>query len=168
MAIRITKDDVKGLEAIPVGDYECILDKVDMRPSKSSGELCYYIDWAVADGDYDGRVLFDTVSTSPQAFWKLSQLLEATEHDAFGEFLDSGDDEMDIELDEEEILEHLASFSGRVSIRVKHQEYQGDKQARVARVKPSTARAVDQLIEDNDYDSTGDQQIQITEDEIPF
>lgn len=156
MAITITKDDTKGLEAVPIGDYECELDKVEMRMAPS-GFPCFYINWAIVGDDCDGRILFDTISTSPQSFPFLSRLLEATGHDAFGSFLDSDDDEAQIELDEKEILEHLASFSQRVSIRVKHQKYQGDMQARVARIRASTARAVDQLLDDD-----------LPEDEVPF
>lgn len=83
-----------SFEPLPEGQYDCIIDRVEVRESNSSEHN--YLNWelSVQDDDYEGRKLWMITSLSPRALFRLKDVLMA-----LGVIED--DDEIEIEWDDE-------------------------------------------------------------------
>jgi len=91
--MNINFADVEGgFETIPEGPYPIVVEKAEVRESKSSDNN--YLNWemTITDGEYEGRKLWMITSFSPKALFRLKDVFEA---------LDLLEDEMDLEWDED-------------------------------------------------------------------
>lgn len=83
-----------SFEPLPEGEYEVIIDRVEVRESKSSDND--YLNWemTVQDDEYEDRKLWMITSLSPRALFRLKDVLLALE------VIDENE-ELDIEWDED-------------------------------------------------------------------
>lgn len=81
-----------GFEPLPEGTYDCIIEKVEVRESKSSDNN--YLNWEfkVTDDDHENQRLWMITSLSDRALFRLKDVFEA---------LGVLNDEMDIEWDDD-------------------------------------------------------------------
>jgi hypothetical protein len=79
-------------ETIPEGSYPIVVDKAEVRESKSSDNP--YINWemTITEGEHEGRRLWMITSLSPKALFRLKDVFEA---------LGVLEDEMEVEWDED-------------------------------------------------------------------
>lgn len=77
--IRINFAEVEGsFEPMPEGAYECIIERVEVRESKSSDHN--YLNWELRvteEGDFEDRRLWTITSFSPKALFRLKDTLVA-------------------------------------------------------------------------------------------
>ena len=114
---------VKTGEVLPEGDYELIVDEVEEVEPREKGKYPY-LKWTfkVADGENEGRKLFDNTSLAPAALWRLRALLVA-----LGFTVPKGT--MEVDLDE---------LPGtRCAAAVIHEKYEGKNKARISEFYPS-------------------------------
>lgn len=94
-SVRINFAEVESsFEPLPEGHYECVIETVEVRQSKSSDND--YLNWEmkVLDDEYEGRRLWMITSLSEKALFRLKDTflaLEAIEED----------DEIDLEWDDD-------------------------------------------------------------------
>lgn len=83
-----------GFAPLPEDKYLCVLDEVQTDGSGPKGPYWTWV-WKVHpdNGSHDGRMLWDVISLSESAAWKVKQVF-----DALGFSLDSDTDEMIGEL----------------------------------------------------------------------
>lgn len=83
-----------GFEPVPEGRYDVIVDRVEVRESKSSDND--YLNWemSIQDDDYEGQKLWMITSLSPRALFRLKDIF--VELDICGE-----DDEIDLDWDDD-------------------------------------------------------------------
>lgn len=63
--------------AIPAGEYQAIFAKYVNGVGKTSGEPKVTLRFAIADGEYEGRVLFSDCSLQPHALFAIKRALLA-------------------------------------------------------------------------------------------
>jgi hypothetical protein len=88
-AIDFTNVEVTGFELLPRGDYLLRVVTPEIRDSQSSEHQYLNIEFEVVDGEFAGRKIWDSMSFSPGALWKLKGFLLAsgyTEEDLAGSF----------------------------------------------------------------------------------
>lgn len=94
-SISINFGDVEGsFEVIPAGRYPVVVEKVEVRESKSSDHNYFNWEMTITDGDHEGRKLWMITSLSPKALFRLKDVfvnLGAIE----------GDEEMELEWDDD-------------------------------------------------------------------
>lgn len=83
-------EDSGGFAALPEGKYLCVLDDVQTDGSGPAGPYWTWV-WKIHpdNGEHEGRMLWDVISLSEKAAWKVKQVFEA-----LGYSLDSDTDEM--------------------------------------------------------------------------
>lgn len=72
--IRINFAEVSGgFDPVPEGTYEVIIEKVEVRDSKSSDND--YLNWEfrITDEEYEGQRLWNITSLSPKALFRLKE-----------------------------------------------------------------------------------------------
>lgn len=81
-----------GFDAIPEGRYPIVVEKVEVRESKSSDN--HYLNWemTVTDGEFEGRKLWMITSLSPKALFRLKDVFDA---------LGVLEDDMDLQYDDD-------------------------------------------------------------------
>lgn len=87
--------EIEGsFEPLPEGEYECVIEKVEVRDSKSSDHD--YLNWElkVLDEDYEDRRLWMITSLSPKALFRLKDVLVAID-------VIEGDEELEIEWEDD-------------------------------------------------------------------
>ena len=87
--------EIEGsFEPLPEGEYECVIEKVEVRDSKSSDHD--YLNWElkVLDEDYEDRRLWMITSLSPKALFRLKDVLVAID-------VIDGDEELEIEWEDD-------------------------------------------------------------------
>ena len=52
---NIEPDDPNSFDDLPDGKYACRIDRVEVKPSKTSGRLQLVWEFVVEEGDYEGR-----------------------------------------------------------------------------------------------------------------
>ncbi len=74
--VNVDFSEVEEFEAMPKGNYDCVIEKVEVRDSNSSDYQ--YLNWElkVADGEFKDRRLWFITSFSPKALFRLKQTLE--------------------------------------------------------------------------------------------
>jgi hypothetical protein len=79
-----------GFSALPEGKYLCVLEDVQTDGEGPKGPYWTWV-WKVHpdNGSHDGRMLWDVISLSESAAWKVKQVF-----DALGFSLDSDTDEL--------------------------------------------------------------------------
>lgn len=70
-----------GGRKCPDGTYEAEITSADIEES-SAGNPMIVVKWKILKGKFKGTTLFDNISLTPQALWKLKTLLEALGVDA--------------------------------------------------------------------------------------
>lgn len=67
--------DVQSAAAVPVGNYDVVINAVEMRQSETGAYP--YLNWEcqIAAGEYEGRKIYMITSLSPKALWKLQETL---------------------------------------------------------------------------------------------
>lgn len=81
-----------GFEAVPEGTYDCVIEKVEVRQSKSSDHDYLNWEYKIADGEYEGQRLWDITSFSPRALFRMKDVFEA---------LGVLEDEMELDWDDD-------------------------------------------------------------------
>jgi hypothetical protein len=66
-------------EPIPAGEYDMIIQNVEVRRGKESGDQYFAFEFRTSDpdGEYDNKVVWENIS--PKAAWRMTQLIEAVE-----------------------------------------------------------------------------------------
>ena len=119
MGIRVDFTDVQSnFEPIPEGKYDAVVFDVEQRISQAQKP---YLNWLlkIQGGEFDGRSAFFMTSLSPNALWKLKQVLHNlgwTSEELAG----------NLELD-------LVDLAGKeCTIVITHEEYNGETRSRVS------------------------------------
>lgn len=74
---RINFGDIKELDPIPDGKYDAVIAKAEFGLSQKQQPKCD-IRWKIEEeGDFAGRVVFDTLSFAPNALWRVKEVLVA-------------------------------------------------------------------------------------------
>jgi hypothetical protein len=129
--ITVDFSQVPSQEPVDVGDHTVIVEKVELRDSKSSSNQ--YLNWDLVDteGAGTGRHLFLMTSLSVKALWRLEAVCES-----FGIELDDGE-RLTLEVDDDTKLVTEPDLVGKVALaRVKHEVYDGKIQAKVDEILP--------------------------------
>lgn len=146
--LRTDYSDVNtGFEALPIGDYECIVSDVKVVETKTSKKPMLKVTLTVRDDvEQEGqkRKFFDQLVEQENMMWKFQQVAKAAQ-------LPAGED-----------LETLADFADAIQykcvlIRNKHETYNDEKQDRVAYWKETATG-----------ESAGGGSINITDEDLPF
>jgi hypothetical protein len=63
-------------EPIPAGEYDMIIQNVEVRRGKESGDQYFAFEFRTSDpdGEYDNKVVWENIS--PKAAWRMTQLIE--------------------------------------------------------------------------------------------
>jgi len=131
-SFSVDPDEAQGL--VPEGDYLVTIHKAVKVPPKTSDKYPYIrITTLVAEGQYEGEPITDQLSLSPEAKWRLAQLVKAAnliEKDKTGE---QG-------FTCQQLVGQL------VCVNVKHEEYKGVPRARPVRywMPPGVQAATEQ------------------------
>lgn len=79
--MKINLDQEGGtFEPIPAGEYEAYLHNVEFK-TFNSGNTGYNLEFTVAEGQYQGRKVFDNLVLIDNAKWKLAQFWKAITDD---------------------------------------------------------------------------------------
>lgn len=76
MAPAIDFSEVKGLEPIPAGNYTATIIKATVGKSQQGNDKID-LQWKIEGGDYDGRIVFDTLTFTPKSLYRVKQTLTA-------------------------------------------------------------------------------------------
>jgi len=125
---RVTVDfsDVQEFEAVDKGEYDAIVEKVEMRPAEDTGKEFDYLNWeftCTEGGDLKNRKFWLVTSFSPKALFRMKEVFEN---------LGLPSDEVEIDYDEDtmQVLDpELAGLPCRVVI--SQETYEGRVQNRV-------------------------------------
>lgn len=94
-SININFADVEsGFDAIPEGVYPAIVEKVEVRESKSSDYNYLNWEWTLTEGEHEGRKMWQITSLSPKALFRLKDQLIALG-------VIEGDEDMEITWDDD-------------------------------------------------------------------
>lgn len=66
-----------GFEAVPEGTYDVVIEKVEVRESKSSEHDYLSWEYKIVGDDYEGQRLWDITSFSPRALFRMKDVFEA-------------------------------------------------------------------------------------------
>jgi hypothetical protein len=148
-----------GFEALPVGEYECIISAVEIVKTKTTDKNMLKVTLTVRDDvDQTGgkRKFFDNLVEQDNMMWKFQQLAKAAQ-------LPAGQD-----------IESLQSFAKEIqykSVRIKnkHRTYEGEIQDTIAHYVESqvgggeaAGRAA------ADPFASGNGAIEVSDDDLPF
>lgn len=116
---RTIEVDFEGVEAggraCPDGTYEAEITSAAEEES-SAGNAMIVAKWKITSGKGKGAVIWDNISLTPQALWRLKGLLEALE-------MEVPDGTMDLDLDE---------LVGQTStIEITNETYEGKQRPRI-------------------------------------
>ena len=78
---KINLADVKGLEPIPAGWYDCEIVHSVEGVSQAGNEKIE-LRWKVIQGQYEGRLVFDNLVFTESSLWRVKQALIALGFDA--------------------------------------------------------------------------------------
>lgn len=76
MSPAIDFSKVQGLEPVDVGTYTATITKAEAGTSKAGNEKID-IQWKIEGGKYDGRVIFDTLTFTEKALFRVKATLTA-------------------------------------------------------------------------------------------
>lgn len=137
---RKFKVDMTGVESYtrcPEGEFAAKCKKIDMGTVQGSGDDCLKAQFEVLSGEGKGCTVYETFSLGEKALWKLKSFLEAIGMKANGK----------ISLD-------LDKLEGKIcTIEVIHDEYNGNKRAKIASYSKYVPEDTD---DDDDEDDDGE------------
>jgi hypothetical protein len=149
--LKTNYDEVGGFGALPIGEYECFVSEVKIAETSTKKNMVKVTLTVRDDVDQEGkkRKFFDNIVEQDNMMWKFQQVSKAAA-------LPVG---MDIET--------LADFADAIrykAVRVKnkHEEYNGEKQDRIAFWMESKFGGS----QDNSMSENGS--IDISDDDLPF
>lgn len=119
MAKRRINLDMTGVESYtrcPEGEWTARLKKIEMGEVQGSGDDCLKAQFEVCEGEAKGNTVFETFSLTEKALWKLKSFLQAVGMKADGK----------ISLDLDKLIGKTCT------IEVVHDEYNGNKRAKIA------------------------------------
>lgn len=121
--VDMTGVQATNFEALPKGRYNAAIFNVEYKEGKAAPYLA--VTYKVQDGQYAGRQVFDNVSFSPKALFKLKNLLSVVspETDTTGKLSFDPD----------------ALVGSQCAIVITHEDYNGEPQAKVQKVMAATA-----------------------------
>lgn len=139
--VKVNMEGVESFARCPEGEWLAKLKKVEMGEVQGSGDDCLKAQFEVIKGSAKGNTVFETFSLTEKALWKLKSFLDAAGMKSSGK--------LTLDLDKME---------GKVCIiDVIHDEYNGQKRAKIASyIKPG---------EDEDDEDEDDEDIEDEEDE---
>lgn len=139
--VKVNMEGVESFTRCPEGEWLAQLKKVEMGEVQGSGDDCLKAQFEVIKGSAKGNTVFETFSLTEKALWKLKSFLDAAGMKSSGK--------LTLDLDKME---------GKVCIiDVIHDEYNGQKRAKIASyIKPG---------EDEDDEDEDDEDIEDEEDE---
>lgn len=139
--VKVNMEGVESFTRCPEGEWLAQLKKVEMGEVQGSGDDCLKAQFEVIKGSAKGNTVFETFSLTEKALWKLKSFLDAVGMKSSGK--------LTLDLDKME---------GKVCIiDVIHDEYNGQKRAKIASyIKPG---------EDEDEEDEDDEDIEDDEDE---
>lgn len=100
--VDFTDVEISVFDPVPGGRYLVNVTEAEIREGQESGVPYLALTLNVIDGDYEGRKLWDNMSFSPKALWKLKGFLLASgyeEDDVAGEFEVDPDEFLEAEYD---------------------------------------------------------------------
>lgn len=116
---RSVSVDMEGVESggklIPDGSYRAKIESIEEKESKQENPMLV-VKWKVLSGKGKGGLVFDNVSLTPQALWRLKGLLEALE-------IEVPDGAMDLDLDD--LVEQ------ECTIQITNEKYEGRDRPKV-------------------------------------
>lgn len=121
--ISVDFSNVGTFEALPEGQYDAVIESVELRTGKTTGNPYLNFTLTVTEGEYEGRKLWMTAGLTEKSLWKLK--------DMFAIF---GIEQQALELDIDEDTKMLVEpdLSGLpIAITVVQEEYDGKPQTRV-------------------------------------
>lgn len=150
--LKTNYDDLNDFGALPVGDYECIVSDVKIAPT-STGKQMVKVTLTIRDDVEQAgkkRKFFDNLVVQDNMMWKFNQVSKACDFPANTDFAS---------------VEEFASAIQykTVTIRNKHEEYNGEKQDRVANWKVSKFGAGE-----DGFSGGNNGSIEIGDDDLPF
>ena len=135
--VKVNMEGVESFTRCPEGEWLARLKKADMGEVQGSGDDCIKAQFEVIKGSAKGNTVFETFSLTEKALWKLKSFLDAAGMKSNGK--------LTLDLDKME---------GKVCIiDVIHDEYNGQKRAKISSyIKPGE----DEDDEDEDDDDEDD------------
>lgn len=135
--VKVNMEGVESFTRCPEGEWLARLKKADMGEVQGSGDDCIKAQFEVIKGSAKGNMVFETFSLTEKALWKLKSFLDAVGMKSNGK--------LTLDLDKME---------GKVCIiDVIHDEYNGQKRAKISSyIKPGE----DEDDEDEDDDDEDD------------
>ena len=134
--VKVNMEGVESFTRCPEGEWLAKLKKADMGEVQGSGDDCIKAQFEVIKGSAKGNTVFETFSLTEKALWKLKSFLDAVGMKSTGK--------LTLDLDKME---------GKVCIiDVIHDEYNGQKRAKISSyIKPGEDDD-DEDIEDDEDD----------------
>lgn len=118
--VDFTNVEVKDFTPVPAGVYLLRVIEAEERASASSEHDYLSLSWEVVDGEFEGRRLWDILSYSPKALWKLKGFLldvvGISEDDLVDDFQIIPDDFIELESVARVIVEPSTNGEMRNSI----------------------------------------------------
>lgn len=121
---KINFDEIPD-NVVPEGDVDATITAIELRTSKANKP---YLNWefTVSDGDYQNSKIWMITSLAENALFRLKQIAEQLGFE--GQF--------DLEIDEETNKVVYPDLEGTaVTLEIYHEEYEGRKTARIAKIK---------------------------------
>ena len=146
--VKVNMEGVESFTRCPEGEWLAKLKKAEMGEVQGSGDDCIKAQFEVIKGSAKGNTVFETFSLTEKALWKLKSFLDAVGMKSTGK--------LTLDLDKME---------GKVCIiDVIHDEYNGQKRAKISSyIKPGE----DEDDEDEDDEDIEDEEDEEEEDEAP-
>lgn len=95
--VKVNFADIEDFEALPEGVYSAVIEKVEYREPKEKGKAPYLnVEYTVSEGEFESRKLWEVLSWSPKALFRMRDFFLA-----FG--FEDGAYELDID-DESNLL----------------------------------------------------------------
>lgn len=143
---RKFKVDMTGVESYtrcPEGEFTAKCKKIDMGTVQGSGDDCLKAQFEVLSGEGKGCTVYETFSLGEKALWKLKSFLEAIGVKANGK----------ISLD-------LDKLEGKIcTIEVIHDEYNGNKRAKISSYSKYVPEDTDDYDDDIDDDEEEEEEV---------
>jgi hypothetical protein len=154
MGFLKTNYDNTGFDALPIGDYECIVSSTEIKTAESGNRMIKCKLTIREDVDQKGkkRNFFDNLVILDSMMWKFNQVAKAVQ-------IPEGED---VDTPEEFAA---AILYKPVVIRNKHEMYNGEKTDKIAAWKPSQLEGGSAPTGDP---FAGSGQIDISDDDLPF
>ncbi len=107
--VDFTEVEVAEFDPIPRGRYAVRVVEVEEREGQESGLAYFNMQYEVIEGDHEGRKVFDNLSFSPKALWRLKGFLLAagyTEEELAGELSIEADELIEVEIEVQVVIKN--------------------------------------------------------------